>query len=151
LFVEMILTPIGVVRKNSVKKEKLRKDAGTARNAGFSTRARAGTAEIEIFSRYAEGLDGIEMWPYLWVVFWFHELLERDRRVLQAHPQGNREKPKRGVFALRSPMRPNLLGLSRVRLLERDDSILVVRGLDAFEGTPVIDIKPWVEEIDANK
>lgn len=71
-----------------------------------------------------------------------HRLSEDAREILEAHPMGNRAKEKRGVFALRSPMRPNPMGLTRVELVERRDNILVVSGLDALEGSPILDIKP---------
>lgn len=58
---------------------------------------------------------------------------------------GDRNRPKRRVFSLRSPVRPNPIGLTRVRLLRRDGEVLVVEGLDALEGSPVLDIKPWIE------
>lgn len=151
IVMKMVLEPIGVVRKNSVKKEELRKAPRAGKGAGLTTKAREGTAEIEIFSRFRKGLDRIEKWQHLWVFFWFHELPAKDRRLLQAHPRGDTERPKCGVFALRSPMRPNPLGLCRVRLLRREGNILVVKGLDAFEGTPVVDIKPWVAELDAGR
>jgi tRNA-Thr(GGU) m(6)t(6)A37 methyltransferase TsaA len=71
-----------------------------------------------------------------------HQLSEADRQKLQAHPMGDVTTEKRGVFALRSPMRPNPIGLTRVRLVERKGNILIVEGLDAFDESPVIDIKP---------
>jgi len=71
-----------------------------------------------------------------------HKLSEEDRTKLQAHPMGDVTKEKRGVFALKSPMRPNPIGLTRVRLIERNGNVLIVEGLDAFDESPVIDIKP---------
>jgi len=71
-----------------------------------------------------------------------HKLSEDDRKILQAHPRGDVTKERRGVFALRSPMRPNPIGLTKVKLIERKGNILIVEGLDAFNGSPVLDIKP---------
>jgi len=70
-----------------------------------------------------------------------HKLSEKDRKTLKVHPQGDRNKPLRGVFSLRSPMRPNPIGLTRVRITRREGNILFVKGLDALDGSPIIDIK----------
>ena len=96
-------------------------------------------SEIEILPEYAEGLHRIEENEELDIVFLF------DRSTfykMRAHPHHDPTQPEVGVFASRSPKRPNFLGLTRVRLLERRGNVLVVKGLDAFNGTPVIDIKP---------
>ena len=100
------------------------------------------SSEIEVYPRYSAGLNGIERTNHLWVLFWMHKLSESDREILEAYPMGDRTKEKRGVFALRSPMRPNPIGLTKVELVERKDNVLIVSGLDAFDGSPVLDIKP---------
>jgi tRNA-Thr(GGU) m(6)t(6)A37 methyltransferase TsaA len=109
---------------------------------GKVTSKTEGISEIEIYPRFSPGLKGIEKNSYIWVVFWMHKLSEADREILEAHPMGDRTKEKRGVFALRSPMRPNPMGLTKVKLMERRDNILLVSGLDAFEDSPILDIKP---------
>ncbi|RLI37593.1 tRNA (N6-threonylcarbamoyladenosine(37)-N6)-methyltransferase TrmO [Candidatus Bathyarchaeota archaeon] len=96
---------------------------------------------ISINPEYAEGLDGIERLDYIYVLYWMDRLSEEDRKVLKVHPRGDRSRPLTGVFALRSPMRPNPIGLTRVRLLRREGNKLYVEGLDALDGTPVVDIK----------
>jgi len=103
-----------------------------------------GIKEIQIYRQFAEGLDGVEGWSHLWVMFWMDRLPEESRKVLRTHPMGDRTRARRGVFALRSPMRPNPIGLTKVRLLSRDGNVLKVEGLDALDGTPVIDIKPVI-------
>ena len=100
------------------------------------------TAQIEIYCQFSAGLRNIENADSLWIMFWMHELSEADRKVLQAHPRGDVTKEKRGVFALRSPMRPNPIGLTKVRLVKREGNVLIVEGLDALDKTPVLDIKP---------
>jgi len=97
--------------------------------------------EIEIASDFVSGLDGVEGHEHLWVLFWMHQLMEGNRAVLEAHPRGDTTQPKAGVFALHSPCRPNPIGMTRVRLLGRKGNRLVVEGLDAFDGSPVLDIK----------
>ena len=98
--------------------------------------------QIEVYDQFSDGLKGIENADSLWVLFWMHKLSEDDRQVLQAHPRGDAAKEKRGVFALRSPMRPNPIGLTKVKLVERKGNVLIVEGLDALDETPVLDIKP---------
>ena len=98
--------------------------------------------EIRIYNEYADGLQGIDRHNYFWILFWMNRLAEKDWLALLLHPQGNRLKKKQGVFSLHSPSRPNPIGLTKVKLLKRVGNVLYVQGLDAFDGTPVIDIKP---------
>ena len=99
------------------------------------------TVQIEIYDEFSAGLKGIEDADSLWIMFWLHKLSENDRKLLQVHPRGDKTREKRGVFALRSPMRPNPIGLTNVKLIKREGNVLVVEGLDAFDETPVLDIK----------
>ena len=87
----------------------------------------------------AKGLKGLKPRQRIQVVFHFH--LSEGFELCQ-HPQGNRLRAKRGVFALRSPRRPNPIGLSEVELVEIEGNVLRVKDLDALDGTPVLDIKP---------
>lgn len=100
----------------------------------------AGTeAVIEILPAYEAALDGVEEGDELLVLCW----LDRARRdLLRVHPRGDAAQPERGVFSTRSPVRPNPIALSTVRLLERRGRFLRVQGIDAVDGTPVVDIKP---------
>ncbi len=102
-------------------------------------------AEIAVFPRYLQALEGLEADSHIWVAYWMHELPKEERGRLKAHPMGDRSQPERGVFALRSPARPNPIGWTLVRLLERREGRLLVDGLDARPGSPVLDIKPWTE------
>lgn len=86
---------------------------------------------------YAPALDGIETFEAIELLYWLH----RGRRdLLRQSPRG--DGALRGTFSLRSPLRPNPIGTSVVRLIRRDDNLLVVRGLDCLDGTPLLDIKP---------
>ena len=100
-------------------------------------------SEIVIYEQYLPALWQIEMQKHLWVLCWFDRA---DRTVLRAVPPG--QSAEKGVFAIRSPDRPNPVSLCMVDLLEVKDSVLKVRGLDAIDGTPVIDIKVYSAEID---
>lgn len=86
-----------------------------------------------------EGLQGLEIGQRILVVFHCHR---SEGYELTQHPQGDRSRPCRGVFALRSPRRPNPIGITVVELVAVDGNVLRVRGLDAINSTPVLDIKP---------
>lgn len=96
-------------------------------------------AWLEIADRVASGLAGITVGDELIVLTWLH-LGQRD--VLQVHPRGRRDKPLTGVFATRSPDRPNPVGLHRVSVLEVAGQKLRVAPIEAIDGTPIVDIKP---------
>jgi tRNA-Thr(GGU) m(6)t(6)A37 methyltransferase TsaA len=100
-------------------------------------------AEIVIDERYYPALWQIEVRKHVWVLCWFDRA---DRTVLRAIPPGT--SAEKGVFAIRSPDRPNPVSLCMVDLLGVKDGVLKVRGLDAIDGTPVIDIKMYSDEID---
>jgi formylmethanofuran dehydrogenase subunit E len=99
---------------------------------------------IEVSEQYAEGLKDIDGFSHLILFYWFH--CSKNYSLLVKTPWDS--KPH-GVFATRSPNRPNPLGFSVVELIEREGNKLKVKGLDALEGTPLIDIKPYLSEIDA--
>ena len=105
-------------------------------------------SEIVIDSSLTGALDGIEEFSHIIVLFWMHRLREGGTPLKQ-RPMGNLERPLKGLFALRTPNRPNPIGKTTVRLLERRDNILKVEGLDALDGSPVIDIKPYLPGYDA--
>lgn len=88
-----------------------------------------------------EALDGLEAFSHIEVLFWFHEALPQG--PLRVHPKSRIDLPLVGVFATRSPQRPNRVGLKVARLLGREGSTLVVEGLDAINGTPLLDIKGY--------
>lgn len=99
-------------------------------------------SEIIIDEAFAPALEGIEAWSHLFVLYYMHKV-DRARMKLQTHPRGRDDLPVQGVFAARGRDRPNPIGLAVVELLGREGTRLKVRRLDAFDGTPVIDIKPY--------
>jgi tRNA-Thr(GGU) m(6)t(6)A37 methyltransferase TsaA len=99
---------------------------------------------IEVFEQYAEGLKDIEGFSHLILLYWLHQ--GKDYRLLVKTPWS--PKPH-GLFSTRSPDRPNTLGFSVVELIERKGHKLRVKGMDALEGTPLLDIKPYLPEIDS--
>jgi tRNA (adenine37-N6)-methyltransferase len=105
---------------------------------------------VEVEAPYLPALLGLEQYSHVWVLFWFHENDNpQDRSILQVHPCRNPANPLTGVFAARAPVRPNLIGLSVARLLRVDGRRLILAGLDAREGSPVLDIKPYLPVSDA--
>lgn len=102
---------------------------------------RPGTTTIEVLPSYRQGLQGIRQGDRVQILFWMHRLSEGDRARLLAHPHGDASRPRRGVFALRSPIRPNPIGSTVVEVREVCEDGLEVDGLDALDGSPVIDIK----------
>jgi tRNA-Thr(GGU) m(6)t(6)A37 methyltransferase TsaA len=99
-------------------------------------------AWLDLDPAYAAGLAGLAPGDGLWLLTWLH-LAERD--VLRVHPRGDDERPLTGVFATRSPARPNPVGLHRVTVLAVDGASLRVAPLEAIDGTPLIDIKPVMD------
>jgi tRNA-Thr(GGU) m(6)t(6)A37 methyltransferase TsaA len=103
----------------------------------------APNVKLEILTAFADALDGINAGQEIWVLTWLHE---SKRDVLKVHPRGNVKNPITGVFATRSPDRPNPIGLHRTTVLSVHDLFLEVRSLEAIDGTPIIDIKPVLEQ-----
>jgi len=99
----------------------------------------ASESTIVLKPDFTLGLDGLENEPRVLVVFHFHL---SDGYELKQHPRGDVARARRGVFALRSPRRPNPIGVTEVELLQIRGNRLRVRGLDAVDGTPVLDLKP---------
>jgi tRNA-Thr(GGU) m(6)t(6)A37 methyltransferase TsaA len=93
--------------------------------------------EIEIFSEYEEGLEGIERYTEIEVIFVFHKSRGPKLKVKPPH-----DTEERGIFATRGPVRPNPIGLTVMELLERKGRFLRVKNIDMIDGTPVLDIKP---------
>jgi tRNA-Thr(GGU) m(6)t(6)A37 methyltransferase TsaA len=96
-------------------------------------------AWLEVNSMVAQGLEGIATGNEIILITWFHKA---HRDILKVHPRGDKSMPLKGVFATRSPGRPNPLGLHRVTVLEIDGNKLRVGPIEAIDGTPVVDIKP---------
>ena len=125
---EIILKPIGVIRTTAF---------------GDEVRDKTRTSQIVIRNDLTEALDGIDGFSHLFVLFLLHEIPNRHKKILKVHPRGRKDMPLLGVFATRTMFRPNPVGLTLVKLLKVEANVLTVRGLDAFEGTPVLDIKSF--------
>jgi len=98
-------------------------------------------SKIVVGKEYAEGLEGVEDWSHLYVIFWMHGISD-DKKTLTC-PASEPDVPRVGIFATRAPIRPNPIGLTLVELVRREGNVLWVKGLDALDGSPVLDIKPY--------
>lgn len=121
------LEPIGIVKTS------------TDRNG---VRDRSNVSEIILNEDLIDGLDGLKDYSHIFIIFLLHEI-SKDEKKMKIRPRRREDMPLVGVFATRSRLHPNSIGLTLVELLKIEENILTVRGLDAFEGTPILDIKPY--------
>ena len=99
-------------------------------------------SEIILDPQHEEALAGVEDYSHLLILFWLSRAQKAGRGMKKIHPKSRQDLPLVGIFATRTQYRPNPIGLTLVKLLGRRKNVLRVRGLDALNGTPVIDIKP---------
>jgi tRNA-Thr(GGU) m(6)t(6)A37 methyltransferase TsaA len=108
-------------------------------------RKQAGKAEIEILEKYKDALMGLDDFSHIIVCYWLHKNdTAEERNILRVHPKRHKENPLTGVFATCSSVRPNLLAISMCRILSIDGTVIQIDDIDAFDQTPVIDIKPYI-------
>lgn len=134
---KLVIEPIGVVSSPVKQKQK----------PGYKWQEVV--SEILIDDSLTEALEGLEGFSHIIVIYRLHLSADEAKMASRVHPRGDAELPLVGRFATRSPYRPNSLGQKLVRLLERNGNILRVRGLDALDGTPVVDIKPYLPGYDS--
>lgn len=107
-------------------------------------------AVIVLDKKHQPGLLGLEGFSHVYVFWWFSRNDTTEKRsVLQVNPMGNRENPLTGVFATRSPVRPNLIALTLCKVVSVKENVVEVEKIDAFDGTPVLDIKPFIPDYDS--
>ena len=134
---KITLEPIGIIHSPYQKKEDI-PIQGVFKPEGTGT--------IEVYEKYAEGLTDVEGFSHLLIIYFFHKskgysLLGKPYLEDQLH----------GIFAIRSPHRPNHLGISVVKLIERKGNLLKIGEIDVFDKTPLLDIKPYVPKFDERK
>jgi len=132
---DISLTPIGVVRNTIKEPEKYEQQTAVS--------------EIIVNEDLKEALDRIEDFSHIIVLYWMHKVTPSRRLTMKVHPMGRQDLPLVGVLSSRSPARPNPIGIVTVKLLEHRDNVLKVTGLDAVDGTPVLDIKPYIPGYDS--
>jgi len=125
---KIVLKPIGFVRTEAI---------------GDEVKDKTRISQIVLRDELAEALEGIDGFSHLFVLFWLHEISDEQRKTLKVHPRGRKDLPLLGIFATRTNLRPNPVGLTLVELVKVEGNVLTVRGLDAFDGTPVLDVKPF--------
>jgi len=106
--------------------------------------------EIVLDRAYQPGLLGLDGFSHVYVFYWFDRNDNPEKRsVLQVYPRGDKQNPLTGVFATRSPARPNLIALSLCRIIKVEDNIIKIDSIDALPDTPVLDLKPFIPQSEA--
>ena len=107
-------------------------------------------SKVKIFPEFCPGLQRLNDFSHIIILYWFHlRDKEDERRTLRVVPRRHPGAPQVGVFVSRSPSRPNPIGLCVAELVKIEECYLTVRGLDAFEGSPIVDIKPYIPRGDS--
>jgi tRNA-Thr(GGU) m(6)t(6)A37 methyltransferase TsaA len=130
---EFIFKPIGVIHSPFTEKDKTPIQASRSQAIG----------QVEIYPEFADGLKDIEALSHIYLLYAFHK---SQGYQLQVKPFLDNQE--HGIFATRYPYRPNPIGLSIVKLVFRKDNMLTVEGIDTLDGTPLLDIKPYVPDFD---
>ena len=125
---KIVLNPIGYVKTDAI---------------GDEVKNKALVSKIILREELVDGLSGITGYSHLFVLFYLNQITDDQRRTLRVHPRGRVDTPLTGIFAVRTMLRPNPIGLTVVELVGVDGNVLKVKGLDAFDGTPVLDVKPY--------
>ena len=121
-----------------------RKDSFTVKPIGRVDNTDKETRLI-LEKRFTPGLMGLDQYPEVIVIWWFHKNDTPEKRsILQVHTRGDKERPLRGVFATHAPVRPNLIGLTRCKVRSVKENVIVIDDIDAYAGTPVLDLKPAI-------
>ncbi len=125
---QITMQPVGYVRTKAV---------------GEEVKDKTRISKIIVYPEFEAALRGVADYSHLYVLFWMSEIPQEKKMLLQVHPRGRNYLPLAGAFAVRTNLRPNPIGLTVVELLNVARNVLTVRGLDAFDDTPILDIKPY--------
>ena len=125
---KIVLNPIGYVKTTAV---------------GDEVKDKSLISQIVLHDDLIEALSGISEYSHLFVLFYLNQVTSQQQKTLKVHPRGRQDMPLTGIFAVRTMLRPNPIGLTLVKLVKVEANILTVRGLDAYDETPVLDIKPY--------
>ena len=105
---------------------------------------------LEILPEFAPALQGLGGFSHVWVFYWFHgNDRPEERAILKVHPRRDPANPLTGVFATRAPVRPNLIGFTACRILKVEGNVVEVADLDALDGSPLLDLKPYIPKGDS--
>ena len=146
-----LLRPVGIVKNERREPSLVLRDQDLDHDLEKSTGQgwREDVSEIVIKEDFLERLEGLEDFSHIMVIYWSHMAGESARDIKKVHPAGKKDYPLKGVFCTRSPARPNPVCVTTAKLIERKGHVLFVKGLDAVDGSPVIDIKPHLPPYDA--
>ncbi len=125
---KIVLNPIGYVKTTA---------------KGDEVKDKALLSQIVLRDDLVEGLSGISDYSHVFVLFYLNQVTDEQKKTLRVHPRGRMDMPLEGVFVARTMLRPNPIGLTLVELVKVEGNVLTVRGLDAYDGTPVLDIKTY--------
>ena len=125
---KICMEPVGFVQTDAV---------------GNEVRDKNVISKLVFHDRYTEALEGVEEFSHIFVLFWLHLTSSEDRLVMKVRPRGRSDMPLLGIFATRTPHRINPIGLTCVKILNLERNVVTVQGLDAYDGTPILDIKPF--------
>lgn len=131
----IIFTPIGIIHTSIKQKEEAPIQSARSEING----------EVEVFPEFTQGLDDIEEFSHIYLLYHLNQSID----PVSMHVKPFLDDHTHGVFATRHPCRPNPIGLSVVQLLRRDDNRLIFYGADMLDGTPLLDIKPYIPGFDA--
>jgi tRNA (adenine37-N6)-methyltransferase len=151
--VGMMLQPVGIIKSHIKEPFLAAQGDGIKMQGQFNAvrehihEIRQQIAEIVIKEDLLDILDGIDQYSHIVVLYWAHKVPEQSRSLVKVRPMGRDEFPQVGIFCTCSPARPNPVLMSVVRLCGRQENVLQVMGLDAIDGSPVIDIKPYVKNL----
>lgn len=138
-----LLDPFKLVEVLDLRKSAIVNFLGTVSEAGEESK-------LTIFPEYCEALGGLESFSHIIVLYWLHKRdTPEERRVLKVTPRCHLGAPEVGVFASRSPTRPNPIAYEVCKILSINGCALTVEGSDAFRGTPILDIKPYIPRADS--
>jgi tRNA-Thr(GGU) m(6)t(6)A37 methyltransferase TsaA len=122
------INPIGIVKTKA---------------KGDEIRNKTHLSQIFLDCELTPTLEGITGFSHVFVLFWLHQITSKQRETMKVHPRGRKDMPLLGVLATRTNLRPNPIGLTLCELVKVESNVLTVRGLDAYDGTPVLDVKPY--------
>jgi tRNA-Thr(GGU) m(6)t(6)A37 methyltransferase TsaA len=131
--VDFVMRPIGVIHSPFTEKKQTPIQPSRSSAVG----------RVEVYPEYAEGLQDVEGFSHIILIYAFHRSSGFELRV-----KPFLDKNLRGLFATRYPRRPNPIGMSTVKLLSRQDTVLEIEGVDVLDGTPLLDIKPYIPGLD---
>jgi tRNA-Thr(GGU) m(6)t(6)A37 methyltransferase TsaA len=132
--ISMSLNPIGVIHSSFIE----------ARDTPIQpVFAEGSQGVVEVYEPYRQGLKDLEGFERIWLIYWFHRA-SRPRLLVKPYM----DDTERGLFATRAPCRPNPIGISAVRLIRVENGTLYIEDVDILDGTPLLDIKPYVPKFD---